>query len=313
MTPHTEVIGLALSISGYEPLIQTSLVYALLAFSVHIAVRAGLFSLAGVGFYGVGAYTAGALSVRGLAVPLAVLAAVAVSAVLGFVLALILARLRNLYLAMATFSFVLLVQVLALEWEDVTGGSLGLFGIPLGVSTTGLIVLTVLVAVAVAVAERGRSGRMLEALRLDEQLAASLGIAVLRARRIAFVLSAAVGGLAGALQALSSGLFTSEQVSFDLIVVALTILVVGGSAAWYGPVIGAVFVVWLPEVLDVAGAYRPILQAALVLLIVIYAPGGAVALIRRIRAALRRPGSTGDPTPAGPDRRDDDSALELAR
>lgn len=269
-----------------EPLVQTAMVLMLLAFSVHVAMRAGAFSVTGVACYGTGAYTAGTLAIGGVPSVIAVLAAVAQAAVLGLVLALVLGRLRSLYLAMATFAFVLLVQVLALEWESVTGGALGLLGIPVGVSTPALVAVTAACAAGIALLERGRSGRVLESLRLDDQLAGSLGVPVVRLRRAALVLSAALGGLAGAFSALLFSVFTPEQISFELVVDVLTMVVVGGTAAWWGPVIGAVVVASLPELLAVAGTWRPVVQAALVVVLVIYAPDGVVGLVRAVRRRI---------------------------
>ncbi|WP_181781633.1 branched-chain amino acid ABC transporter permease, partial [Pseudonocardia pini] len=278
---------LALGLSGSaETAVQTALVLVLLAFSVLLSVRSGMFSLAGVGFYGIGAYTAAVLSMDGLDPALAVLAAVAGSAVLGVVLAYVLGRLRALYLAMATFAFVLLVQVLAVEWEPVTGGALGLLGVPAVVDTGTLLLVTAVCAAGVALLERGRSGRILEVMRIDDTLAEALGVAVVRRRRVMFTVSCALGGLAGALSALTFSVLTPDEVSFGLIVDVLTIIVVGGTAAWYGPVIGAFVVVWLPELLGFLGEFRPIVQAALVVVIVVCAPDGAVGLVRSIRARL---------------------------
>lgn len=290
---------LALGLSGStETTIRTGLVLVLLAFSVHVAVRSSMFSRAGVGFSGIGGYTAAVLAMDGITPALAVLAAILLCAVLGAGLALVLGRLRALYLAMATFAFVLLVQVLALEWEGVTGGPLGLFGVPTVVGIPVLAGVAALVATAVALAERGRSGRILEALRLDDQLAEALGVDVVRRRRVAFVLSSGLGGLAGALSALSFSVLTPDEVSFSLIVDVLTVIVLGGTAAWYGPVIGAFVVVWLPEVLDFLGTARPLVQGALVVLVIVLAPEGAVGLVQAVRRRLRRSPPVADRTEA---------------
>jgi branched-chain amino acid transport system permease protein len=122
-----------------------------------------------------------------------------------------------------------------------------------------------------------------------------LGVAVVRRRRVAFVLSSALGGLAGALAALSFSVLTPDDVSFSLIVDVLTIIVIGGTAAWYGPVIGAFVVVWLPEVLGFLGTARPLVQGALVVLLIVLAPEGAVGLVHAVRR-WRRP-RTPDPLP----------------
>ncbi|WP_433503155.1 branched-chain amino acid ABC transporter permease [Pseudonocardia halophobica] len=281
--------ALALGLPGSsEAAIRSGLVLVLLGFSVHVAVRSGMFSLAGVGFAGIGAYTAAVLAKDGLPAVVAIVAAVVLSGVLGGILGLVLGRLRALYLAMATFAFVLLVQVLAIEWEPVTGGPLGLFGVPAVVGIPVLAAVAALVAAAVAVAERGRSGRILEALRLDDQLAEALGVDVVRRRRVAFVLSSALGGLAGSLSALSFSVLTPDEVSFSVIVDVLTVVVLGGTAAWYGPVIGAFVVAWLPEVLGFLGTARPLVQGALVVLVIVLAPEGAVGLVQAVGRRMRR-------------------------
>lgn len=273
---------------GQEAVLQLALVYLLLAFSVHVAAKVGMFSLAGVASYGVGAYTTGYLTMEGTSVFVAILAAVALTGLLGFALAFVLARLQGLYLAMATFALVLLVQILAVEWEDVTGGAIGLLGLPLGVTTTQVFLVVVAVTAALAFLEHGRSGRTLEALRLDRSLAGSLGVSVVNARRAAFAVSSALGGLAGAFAAMLFGIFTPSDVSFALIVNVLTMVVIGGTAAWYGPVIGAAFVAWLPELLSFTGTERPIIQAALVVVVVVVAPQGGVGVVRSVTAGLRR-------------------------
>ncbi len=273
-------------LSVNESLIQTGLVYTILAFSVYIAMRAGVFSLAGVAFFGIGAYAAGRLAIDGHSIAVALGAAVAIATVFGAPLALILSRLRSLYLGMATFALVLLVQVGALQWESMTGGALGLLGVPLLTTSTGLVLAVVLAGMAIIAYERGRTGRMLEALRLDDQLAASMGIAVVRQRAIAFTFSCMLGGLAGGLHATLFNVVTPDQASFTLIVDALTMIVIGGTAAWYGPVIGAFVVTWLPEILRFTGDWRAIFQGLIVVVMVVYAPQGAVGFVRWIAKTL---------------------------
>lgn len=266
-----------------EALVQSALMLSILGFAIQVGLRAGVFSMAPVGFWAFGGYTAAKLVENGTPTILAMAAGVLGAGVMGLGLALILGRLRNLYLAMATFAFVLLVQVLAVNWESVTGGPLGLLAIPVSVTNTGLVTVTVLAALLAWYLGRGKSGRTMEALRLDEQLARTGGIDVLRWRVIAFVIASMLGALSGAVNALLFNTLSPDQAGFDLIVDALTIMVIGGTAAWYGPLFGAAAVVWLPEVLRFSGDWRTVIQGAIVVLLVVYAPEGAVGVIRRIR------------------------------
>jgi branched-chain amino acid transport system permease protein len=271
-----------------EALIQSALAMSLLAFSVQLALRAGVFSLAGVGFWAIGGYGTAKLVLEGWSTVTAVMVLVAGSAVIAVGMALILNRLRALYLAMATFAFVLIVQIIAINWESVTGGPVGLFAIPVTVTTTGLVLVVALCALGLALWERGRSGRMMEALREDEQLASTIGIDVRRRRVVIFVVSSVLGTLSGALYAMMFNTITPDQAGFGLITNVLMMVVLGGTGAWWGAVVGAFIVTWLPEILRFAEDYRSIIQGAIVVLVVVYAPEGVVGLVRRIIRLARR-------------------------
>jgi branched-chain amino acid transport system permease protein len=274
------------SLSGWfgsnEALVQNALVLTLLGFSFQVALRAGVFSLAGVGFYAVGGYTAAILVQHGWAAVTAIATALIAAAAVGLVLALILGRLRTLYLAMATVAFDLLVQILA-ENLNVTGGVVGLFGIPVKVTTLSVALLVAVSALVLWRLERGVIGRTTEALRVDEHLAATLGVDIVRQRVVAFVLSAVLGALAGALNALMFNTLAPSQVGFELIVAGLTVIVIGGTSSWLGPVIGAFIVTWLPDWLAFAGEWRIPVQGAIVIIMVLYASDGIVGLLQRAR------------------------------
>jgi branched-chain amino acid transport system permease protein len=270
-----------------ESLIQSALVFALLAYSFQVALRAGVFSLAGVGFFAIGGYTSAILSSKhGWPSVLAILAALVLSGVIGLGLALVLARLRSLYLAMATVAFNLLVQVVANEWDGQTGGALGLFGVPVAVTTLGLVATVIVVSLVLWGRERGSSRRTLEALRLDEQLAPVLGIDVVRRRHQAFVLSAVLGALSGAMNTLLFTTISPAQVGFGLIVTALTMIVIGGISSWVGALVGAFIVTWLPDWLAFSGDWRPIIEGAITVFMVVWVSDGLVGLLGRGRRYL---------------------------
>jgi branched-chain amino acid transport system permease protein len=273
-----------------EALIQSALALSILGFSVQLALRAGVFSLAGVGFWAIGGYSvANLVSEHGWSTPLAIAVTVAVTLIPAFLLALVLRKLRALYLAMATFAFVLIVQIVALNWDSVTGGSVGLFAIPVTVSTLGLTLVVIACAVGIFFWERGRHGRVMESVREDERLASALGVDVPRERVIVFTVSAGLGTLSGALNALMFNTLTADQAGFGLITTVLMVIVLGGTQAWWGPIAGAVIVTWLPEVLRFADDYREVIQGAIVVLVVVYAPDGVVGAARAVRRRVQRP------------------------
>jgi branched-chain amino acid transport system permease protein len=279
-----------------ESLIQNILIYSLLAFSIQVALRSGVFSLAGVGFYAIGSYAAAVLvGDHGVPTVLAIAAGVALCGVLGWLLAWLLVRLRDLYLAMATVAFDLMVGVVALNWDGVTGGALGLFGVPITVTTLGMFVTVLVVIVLLFLMERGAIGRTLETVREDEELAQSVAIDTRRYRRFAFVVSSMLGALAGAFHALLFTTVSAGDAGFNLIVLALTMVIIGGFGSWAGALLGAILIAWLPLRLEGLSDWWYALYGGLMIVVATYVPGGIYGVARqllrrapRLRAALRR-------------------------
>src|ERR1700754_3904477 len=249
--------------------IQTSLVAFLLALSLQVTMRVGVLSVAGIGFYAIAQYST-ALMVMHEILPwgLAIVVSAVGCAALGFLLALLLFRVRGLYLAMVTMGFVLILSVVASNAGELTGGAMGLYGFPVTVTTTHMAVVC-LGAIAVCHhTERGRLGRASEALRSDELLAASVGIEATTLRRRNMALSGLLGGFAGGLNVLTFGTVNPFDAGFPLIVATLTAVIVGGQRSWVGALIGAVLVTSLPSILSsVSGATRDITFGLLVLLL----------------------------------------------
>lgn len=282
-------------LGAWEVFFQTVLVNALLAFSVQIALRAGVFSLAGVGCWAIGAYTLSILSLRGVNTIVAVVAAVLIAAAVSYVLALILVRLRGLYLGMATVAFNQMVGVAIINGGELTGGEMGLYGVNAPVTTVQLIVIVGLICVMLWAMERGVLGRAYNIVRDDESLAESLAIDTGSLRRFAFVLSGAIGGLGGALNAMLLGIASPTDADFPVIVIALTMVIVGGFHSWRGALIGAAVILWLPIGLQSFGVkgmheWWSVIYGALILGIAVYFPRGLLGAFQKLStlAAERR-------------------------
>jgi branched-chain amino acid transport system permease protein len=285
-----------------EVLFQTILVYALLAFSIQISLRAGVFSLAGVGCWAIGGYVVAILSLRGWNIVLALVIALVAAGIVTMLLSLLLVRLRGLYLGMATVAFNLMVGVAVLNGGSLTGGATGLYGIPATVGLGVLALIAAVVALLLTALETRALGRAYEVVREDEQLANSLGVNTQHARHFVFVLSGIVGALAGGLHALVLGTVSSEDSGFSVIVVALTMVIIGGFQSWRGALIGAALIQWLPVGLQSMGFaavsdWWTAIYGALIVVIAVYAPRGILGLLqdgtRRLGAMLaprdRRP------------------------
>ncbi|MDA8281161.1 MAG: branched-chain amino acid ABC transporter permease [Actinomycetota bacterium] len=274
-------MGLSTWITNNQLFIEATIVLAIVACSVQVALSAGVFSLASIGFYQGGTYAAADLVRHGIPSFGAIALAVAGAGVGGWALARILVRLSGLYLAMATIAFDLMVGVLALNWTSVTGGALGLYGIPVDVSLPAMAVVLVVVVAALSRLERGTLGRMFSTCRDDAQIVVTVGFDVQRLRRFAFVLSAGLGALAGGIHALSFNSISPSDVSFQFIILALAMVVIGGVGSWRGALLGAILIAWLPLKLSFLGEWWPVVYGATMVVVATCVPEGLYGLIDR--------------------------------
>lgn len=283
-------------------LVQSTMTTLLLALSIQLPLRVGVFSFAGVGCYGVGAYTTAIIVIRlGWPAPLAMGAGMLLAAVTGYLLALVLSRLGGLYLGMATIAFDLIVTVVVANGGELTGGPSGLFGAISDVGTVHVALTSLVVVVLLALSERGRFGRRVEAVREDPELAAAMGVEVRHYRQLAFVISALLGACAGGFNVLLRTTIAPTDIGFSLVTLALTMIIVGGSRSWAGAFIGAVIFTWLPSVLEFSGQFQKVIYGVIVALAAIWVPGGLIGVVTdayRSWQRSRRAAGSGD---AGPD------------
>jgi branched-chain amino acid transport system permease protein len=175
------------------------------------------------------------------------------------------------------------------QWQSVTQGYMGISGIPpLGIgrwtvtSDRGLLVLLmILAAIAVLAAariRRSRLGRAFAAIAGSEDAARALGIDVARYKLIAFLISAFYAGAAGSLFVHAVGFVSPEVYGLHMVVLAFTMLYVGGIGTIGGPILGAVIVSLLPEVFRGLKDYQDLFYGAGLILLLIYAPKGLAGL-----------------------------------
>jgi branched-chain amino acid transport system permease protein len=263
-------------------LIQQTLVQVVVVCSIQITLRAGILSFASIGFYSVAEYiTAVGISHHVPLVGTLLLGCIG-SLIGGVLIGLIFSRIRGLYLGMATFAVVLIVGVVALNGGSLTGGVNGLFNLDVSISTPVIGLIVVLTLVMMRRLERQSFGRLFAVVRMNEELAGSLGVEVGRFRLAVFGLSGLLGGLAGGLHVAITAAATPTDAGFSLVVLSLTMAVVGGVETWLGAVVGAVLVTWLPDWLGSSDQWEGIAYGVIVLIVVIYARDGLVGLGRRL-------------------------------
>jgi branched-chain amino acid transport system permease protein len=221
----------------------------------------GLISLGQGGFLAVGAYTAGVVAVKTSASPLVgLVAAVVVTAVVGAFFGLPALRLKGLYLAIATLAAQQIIVWLVLHWEFVTGGTDALVLEPVNVfgwTITGdkqwfwvIAAFAVLATVTATNLFRTGVGRAFVAIRDQDIAAEVIGVDAARYKVLAFAVSSAFVGLAGALTAYWTQILTWERFTLDVSILYLAMIIVGGLGTISGSIYGAAFMIGIPAYLD---------------------------------------------------------------
>lgn len=258
----------------YSTLIFSVGIHAMLALSIYLTLSCGLLSLGNAAFMGIGAYVS-ALATMHLGVPF--LLAIGMGALLPALVALTIGiptlRLAGVYLAMATLAFGEVVRVALLNME-ITGGPLGLNGIPQKTEAWHILLALILLIVFFVRLGRSKFGRSLEAIREDETAAAVMGIDVARYKLWAFVMGAVIAGVAGALNAHFTFFLSPREYGFDPAVDILTMAVLGGTSSFIGPILGATILTILPEALRFLDAYRLAVNGLILIVVTVYLPRG---------------------------------------
>jgi branched-chain amino acid transport system permease protein len=251
----------------YVHLLETIMIYAIVLFGLDIVVGyTGQVSLGHAGLFGIGAYTAGVLVFKlGLGLWATLPAAVLITAAFGALLALPALRVTGPYLAMVTLAFGTIIQILINEMDFLTEGPLGiklakpsLFGMQLGEREFFWLVAVLLLLSLVFVHRvlRSHLGRAFEALRGSPVASDCMGVSVYRYKVYAFVISAGLAGLAGALYAYSEQYISPNTYNFELTVLFLLAVIMGGRKTRSGALLGAAIVVLLPKLLDDIALFR---------------------------------------------------------
>ncbi|HEY4956524.1 MAG TPA: branched-chain amino acid ABC transporter permease [Caldimonas sp.] len=259
----------------YSNLVLTIGINALLALSIWLTLSCGLLAMANAAFMGLGAYTASLLTMNaGAPFPVAVLAGVALPTVVALIVGLPTLRLSGVYLAMATLGFGEVVRIALLNADSLTGGALGLSGIPQLTQWWHVVLAVLVVLLALRQLRRSRIGRALEAIKEDQVAASLMGIDVMAHKMLAFALGAAIAGLAGALSAHLSSYIGPGEFGFDRGVDILTMTIFGGIGGLTGPILGAAVITVLPELLRSFRDYRTMINGAILVFVVLFLPKG---------------------------------------
>jgi branched-chain amino acid transport system permease protein len=221
-------------------------------------------------------------------------AGVALAALTGWGLGTLCLRMRAIYLALATWAFAESVRLLITVEYQITRGDLGLATpflfdtprpMPYYYVFLGLALAAILAARGIV---HSRVGAYLRAIRDDEEAAATMGVDTFKWKRFAFAASAVFAAVAGGFQGHYVGLLSPTPMRFNEMAMIVIMVIVGGLRTFPGPVVGAVFIEVLSELLRAWGEVRMVLFAALVILVARAYPAGLVGVIRGAGERLAR-------------------------
>ncbi|ABE29281.1 branched-chain amino acid transport system / permease component family protein [Paraburkholderia xenovorans LB400] len=273
----------------YIHLLETIMIYAILLFGLDIVVGyTGQVSLGHAGLFGVGAYTAGVLFFK-LGMPFFVTAPLAILVTAGFgaILALPALRVSGPYLAMVTLAFGTIIQILINEMDFLTNGPMGVKipkpsfgGRPMNEVEYYWLVAALLVASLIVVHRvlRSHLGRAFEALRDSPIASDCMGVSVYRYKVYAFVISAGFAGLAGCLYSYSEQYISPNTYNFELTILFLLAIIMGGRKTRTGALLGSAIIVLLPKLLDDIDMFRTVASVLAAVVVI----GAGVALARKV-------------------------------
>ena len=272
--------------STYSTLVLSTGTNMLLALSIYITLACGLLSVANAGFMAIGAYSAALLTLHtGTPLALALIFGAIAAALMALLIGVPTLRLSGVYLAMATLAFGEVVRILILNAEDLTGGALGLNGIPQLVGLFEVIISVTLALYIFLGLAHSQVGRSMTAISQDEIATELMGLNVRAYKLFCFVVGAALAGLAGALNAHFTFFISPNEYGFERAVEILAMGVIGGVSSPWGAVLGGSLMTALPELLRGMGRYRPLINGAILIIIILYSPKG---LWDGLRSVLRR-------------------------
>lgn len=304
LLPWLAAAALPAVLPGFEPLVTQIFVMILFALSLDLLVGyAGIVTLGHAGLFGVGGYTAGILTVHGVTDPIiTALAAMVLAAVTGLAFGIAILRTKGLALLMLTMASAFLLYEIANKATGLTGGEDGLQGVSFGPvlglfefdfrgKTAFFFSLAVLFLAFLFVRTLINSpfGWSLRGIRENDARMGAIGCPILKRRLIVYVISAALAGLAGALQAQSTQFVALYSLSFELSGNILIMLILGGSGRLYGAFIGVPVFMFAQDLLAKQDPANWFLGLGIVLIaMVMLAPGGVLGVAERAVDAIKQ-------------------------
>jgi branched-chain amino acid transport system permease protein len=274
-------------------------IYIILAISLDLLIGyAGQISLGHAGFFALGAYASGISTVKYAFTPFwGFIHSIILTGLVALLLGLAVLRLKGYYLIIATLSFGIIVTGLITSLQDLTGGGTGLSGIPdfelLGFSFNNpiryfylvwiFVLLTIVLSYGIV---HSRVGRAISAIHTDELAASCMSINPTKYKVQIFTFSAVLAGISGTLFAHYLKFLAPDDFNLFVSIDIIVMVFVGGVGTIFGPVLGATFIKMLPEILYTLKDYELLIYGLILILILVFMPGGILGILRYIQTKL---------------------------
>lgn len=289
----------------YLQVMSFILINIILGVSIYITLSTGQLSLGHAGFMSIGAYTSAILTINfNFPLVIGMLCGALLTGLVGLLIAIPTLRLQGVYLAIATLGFGEVIRVLFVNWENLTGGAVGISSIPhmgreflkglegigfeasmLGLKNNQFISLSVflllLLGTMMIIAfftrqHNSRIGRAYTAIKMDESAAEAMGVNITYYKVLAFSQGAMLAGFAGALYAHITAYISPADFGYHRAVEILIFAVFGGSEIIWGPIFGAIFLTAMPEFLRAVSEYRYMIYGIILIVMMAFRPQGLI-------------------------------------
>ncbi|MEI7890941.1 MAG: branched-chain amino acid ABC transporter permease [bacterium] len=275
-------------------------IFSILGLSLNLVVgETGLLSVTQAAFYGIGAYATAILSVdAGMNLFLATICSIVLTGLVALGIGVVLSRLKGDYYTLGSFGFNIIISSIFLNWQEVTHGQLGVAGIPrpeifgfhfldsFSFLFLALAVLALVYCVCWFIT-KSSFGRVLRSIREDEDVMSVFGYRTTNYKLVIFVISAMLAAVAGAVFASYISFIDPSNFTLNESIFVLAIIIMGGLSSHRGAIVGALFLIILPEVLrfvglslDAASFVRQLAYGLILVLLMLYRPQGFLGKFR---------------------------------
>ena len=278
-------------------IMTTALMYIVLGLGLNIVVGlGGLLHLGYAAFYAVGAYTYALLNYHfGLNFWICLPIGAGLATIMGILLAIPVLRLRGDYLAIVTLGFGEVIRIVLENWNALSFGPSGIaniprpgfFGMHMKLQTATIYIYFIMIAMVVFTIfvvrrlENSRMGRAWIAMREDEIASESMGIDITKSKITTFAIGAFFAGMVGVIFAAKTTFINPASFTLWESLMILCVVVIGGTGSIVGVIVGAFILILLPEYLRAFSEYRMLLFGALLVIMMVFRPGGIISNIRK--------------------------------